>query len=85
MKLRCLVIAVMATMSSWIWGQTPVDVYESTVKIEKQSTHDYLCGLAEDDQLIFSFNSEKGGKIDRVEILEYPSSSRFSPTTKLPK
>jgi len=78
MKLRCCIIAAMAMMSSWIYGQTPVDVYESTVKIEKQSTHEYVCGLAEGDQLMFSFNSEKGGKIDQVEILEYPSSSLFT-------
>lgn len=59
-------------------GQSSINVYESTVKIEKQTTHEYLCGLAEGDQLIFSFESEKGGKIDRVEILEYPSSSQFA-------
>jgi hypothetical protein len=78
MKLRCSMVMVMTALSSWIYGQTPVNVYESTVKIEKQSTHEYLCGLAEGDQLIFSFNAEKGGKMDHVEILEYPSSTLFT-------
>jgi hypothetical protein len=78
MKLRCGIFMVMMTMVSFIMGQNPINVYESTVKIEKQTTHEYLCGLAEGDQLIFSFESEKGGKIDRVEILEYPSSSQFA-------
>lgn len=72
------IIATLLLLSSSIYGQTPIEIYGSTVKIEKQSMHEYLCGLAEGDQLLFSFNSEKGGKIDRVEILEYPSSTRFS-------
>ena len=78
MKLRCGSVALMMAISSWMYGQNPVNVYESTVKIYKQSTHEYLCGLAEGDQLIFSFDSEKGGKIEQVEVLEYPSSSRFA-------
>jgi hypothetical protein len=75
---RNYVIALMISISSFLYGQTPIDIYESTEKIEKQNTQEYLCGLVEGDQLLFSFEVIKGGKLDQVEISEYPSSARFT-------
>lgn len=72
------ILAALLLLAASIYAQTPTEICESTVKIEKQATYEYLCGLADGDQLLFSFNSEKGGKIDRVEILEHPASIRFS-------
>lgn len=73
---------LLAVMVLMFWGRvsalTPVDVYEATVKIDKDTTHEYICGFAEGDQLIFSFESEKGGKLEKVEVIEYPSSLRYS-------
>lgn len=71
-------LLLMVVFCCKLFGQNPIDVYESTVKIEKHETQEYMCGLAEGDQLVFSFNVVKGGKLDKIEILEYPTSSRFA-------
>jgi hypothetical protein len=78
MNLRLGILFCLTMVPITFMGQSPVDVCESTVKVAPQSTDEYLCGLAAGDQLLFSFDSEKGGKIDRIEILEYPSTIRFS-------
>jgi len=78
MNRKYLLISLGVIMSGALCGQNPIDVYEATVRVEKDTTHEYLCGLSEGDQLIFSFESEKGGALEKVEVLEYPSSLRFS-------
>lgn len=75
---KCIFFILMFIGGLHAFGQKVIDVCESTVRIEKDSTCEYLCGLAEGDQLLFSFESVKGGKLEKVEVLEYPSSIRIS-------
>ncbi len=76
--MRKYFLLLMIVFGCRMFGQKPIDVYESTVKIEENETQEYMCGLAEGDQLVFSFDAVKGGKPDKIEILEYPGSLKFS-------
>jgi hypothetical protein len=58
-------------------AQNPIDIYESTMKIGGRGTEEYLCGFAEGDQLVFNFEEINKKELTEVEILEYPSSSKF--------
>ncbi|WP_243349090.1 hypothetical protein [Parabacteroides sp. FAFU027] len=75
---KYILVLVILMLGGKVFALNPVDVYEATVKIEKDTAHEYMCGLAEGDQLIFSCESERGGKLEKIEVLEYPSSLKFS-------
>lgn len=64
-------------LTSLTFGQTPIDVYESTLKVKGMGEETYLCGLAEGDQLIFNFQEINGKELKEVEIIEYPTTSKF--------
>ena len=70
-----LIIAL--TISSMTFGQTPLDVYESTLKVAGMGEETYMCGLSEGDQLIFNFQELNEKELKEVEIIEYPNSSKF--------
>jgi hypothetical protein len=69
----------MALSSSSIFGQpqSTIDIYESTLKVGGMGTEEYLCGFSEGDQLIFNFEEVNGKELKEIEILEYPSASKF--------
>ncbi len=58
-------------------AQTPIDVAENTFKIGGLGAEIVYYGLAEGDQLIFSFEEKNGKELKEVEIIEMPESSRF--------
>jgi hypothetical protein len=60
-----------------IGGQTPVDVAESTVKVNILGEEVLYFGFAEGDKLIFSFEEANGKDLKEVEIVEFPATSRF--------
>jgi hypothetical protein len=74
-KITTLIIAILITLTTN--GQTPIDVYESTIKISGIGEESYMCGLAEGDQLIFNFQEINGKDLKEVEIIEYPSTSKY--------
>lgn len=59
------------------YGQKPVDVAESSIKVGIKGEESVFFGFAEGDQLIFSFEEATGKEMKEVEILEWPSSSKF--------
>ena len=59
------------------YGQQPIDVAESVVKVGIKGEEVVYYGFAEGDQLIFSFEEASGKEMKEVEILEMPSNSRF--------
>lgn len=77
MKTKLIFISIFCFITSRVSAQEPIDVYESTLKISGLGEETFLCGLAEGDQLIFNFNEINGKELKEVEILEYPSSSKF--------
>lgn len=59
------------------FGQTIVDVAENTLKVGALGEEIFYYGFAEGDQLIFNFEEINGKELKEVEIIEYPSSSKF--------
>jgi hypothetical protein len=59
------------------YGQQPIDVAESVVKVGIKGEEVIYYGFAEGDQLIFSFEEATGKEMKEVEILEMPANSRF--------
>ena len=59
------------------FGQKPVDVAESSIKVGIKGEEMIYFGFAEGDKLIFSFEEANGKEMKEVEIVEMPSSSKF--------
>jgi len=55
----------------------PVDVAELTLKVGAVKAEELFYGFAEGDQIVFNFEEVKGKKLKELEIIEYPSSSKF--------
>ena len=66
-------------------GQKPIDVAESSIKVGIKGEEAVYFGFAEGDQLIFSFEETSGKDMKEVEIIEWPSTSKFMEykTTKI--
>src|SRR6188474_1206538 len=60
-----------------VYGQKPVDVAESSVKVGIKAEEMVYYGFAEGDQLIFSFEEATGKEMKEVEIVEMPGTSKF--------
>ena len=59
------------------YGQNPIDVAESSIKVGIKGEEMIYFGFAEGDKLIFSFEEANGKEMKEVEIVEMPSSSKF--------
>ena len=70
-----MMIAGLISLSTY--GQQPIDVAESVVKVGIKGEEAIYFGFAEGDQLIFSFEEANGKEMKEVEILEMPANSRF--------
>lgn len=57
-------------------GQTPVDVAESTLKINILGEEILYFGFAEGDQMIFNFEETNGKELKELEIVEMPGTSK---------
>lgn len=60
-----------------LFGQTPIDVAESTLKVSAFGEEVFYYGFLEGDQLIFNFEEVNKKELKEVEIIELPSSSKF--------
>ena len=60
-----------------LFGQTPVDIAESTLKIGGLGEEVFYYGFSEGDQLIFNFEEANRKELKEIEITELPSSSKF--------
>jgi len=59
------------------YGQQPVDIAETSIKVGIKGEELVYFGFAEGDQLIFSFEEANGKEMKEVEIVEMPSTSKF--------
>jgi len=71
-----LIFFYLVTFSSF--GQSAIDVTEQTIKIASNVEEVLYYGFAEGDQIIFSFSEVNGKELKEIEILEFPSFSKFS-------
>ncbi len=58
------------------YGQTPVDVAESTLKVGILGEEIFYFGFAEGDKLIFNFEEVNGKELKELEIVEMPATSK---------
>jgi hypothetical protein len=65
-------------VSNTILSQQIVDVTEQTIKVGPMKTEEMYFGFAEGDQIIFNFTEADKKDLKEVEIIEYPSNSKFS-------
>lgn len=56
----------------------PIDVAELTLKIRGMKTKEVFYGFAEGDKVMFNFEELHGRSLNKLEIIEYPSSTKFS-------
>lgn len=63
-----------ATMSA----QEPIDVTDQTIKIGGKKEEELYFGFAAGDKILFNFQEANDKELKEVEIVEYPSSSKFS-------
>jgi hypothetical protein len=60
------------------YAQAPVDVTDQTIKIKSSKEEEILFGFAEGDKILFNFEEVNKKDLKEVEILEYPSTTRFA-------
>lgn len=58
-------------------GQESVEVADLTLKIGSLGDEELYYGFAEGDEIIFSFEEQKGKLLKEVEVIELPSQSKF--------
>jgi hypothetical protein len=62
---------------NYAFGQEPIDVAETTLKIAALGEEVFYYGFAEGDKMILNFREVKGKELKEFEIIELPSSSKF--------
>lgn len=75
MKFIFFVLAALFTQL--LFGQTPIEVTESTIKIHTAGEKSFYFGFAEGDQVIFNCEEINGKELNEVEIVEMSSTSKF--------
>ncbi|WP_291131766.1 hypothetical protein [Flavobacterium sp. UBA7682] len=75
-KITCTIVLFLMTLSSF--SQETIDVSEKTIKVPALSEEVFYYGFAEGDKLIFSLEEINGKEVKEIEIIEYPSNSKFS-------
>lgn len=60
------------------FGQEPIDVTEQTIRIGGMKDEEIYFGFAEGDKIIFNFQEADNKELKEIEIVEYPSNSKFS-------
>jgi hypothetical protein len=58
-------------------AQAPIDVAESTLKVQGMNEEVFYYGFAAGDQIIFSFKEADRKTLKEIEIIELPSSTKF--------
>jgi hypothetical protein len=76
MKATILIAALFLSAFTCL-AQTPIDVVENTLKVSAWGEEVFYYGFAEGDQVIFNFNEMKGRDLKEIEIIEWPSTSKF--------
>jgi len=78
MKISTFSLTILLTLTvCFSFGQIPIDIAESTLKVSAFGEEIFYYGFAEGDQLIFNFEEVNGKELKELEITELPSSSKF--------
>lgn len=78
MNKRFVTLILICVLKSTLFAQlTALDVAENTLKVHGLGEEFFHYAFAEGDQLVFNFEEVDGKELKEVEILEYPSASKF--------
>ncbi|HEX6915396.1 MAG TPA: hypothetical protein VF145_09150 [Chitinophagaceae bacterium] len=76
---KIFIIVIALCHAGLLKAQQPVDVAENTVKVGALGGEQvFYYGFAEGDEILFNFVEVNGKELKEVEIIEYPSNSRFT-------
>jgi hypothetical protein len=71
-------VAIILFVAKTTKGQQVIDVTEQTIKVGGLKEEEIYLGFAKGDKIIFNFQEVNNKELKAVEIIEYPSSSKFS-------
>lgn len=72
------IIGLFLFLTTIVFSQTSIDVAEATFKVGGLGEEKvYYYGFCKGDQIVFSFEEMNNKKLTEIEIIEYPSSSKF--------
>jgi len=77
MKKLLILLSVISFWSTSVFGISPIDVAENTLKVDEHSEEVFYYGFAAGDELVLSFKMQKGSSLSELEISEFPSSIKF--------
>ncbi|WP_224994488.1 hypothetical protein [Cesiribacter sp. SM1] len=78
MSSKLVVIALLLFSTVNAFAQTPIDLTEQTIKLGGMKEELLYYGFAEGDKIVFSFQEVGNKEVKEIEVIEYPSSSKFS-------
>ena len=79
MKRKLLLAISFLTLTIQIsFAQNQIDVTDQTIKISALSEQVLYFGFTEGDQILFNLTEINGKELKEVEIIEFPTSSKFS-------
>lgn len=76
--MKLIPLALLLFSSFLACSQEAVELIESTLKLGISEEKEYYFGFAEGDQIVLDVKVIKGKVIEEVEIVEYPTSTKFS-------
>src|SRR5690242_16000403 len=71
------VMIVLLLTGSLLHAQTPIDVFNRTIKINPVSEDTMYFSFAKGDQVVFDFESVSGRDLMEFEVFQYPHFSKF--------
>lgn len=78
MKRKIIFILGLFIWTATAFGQEPIDVTDQTIRIGGMKDEEIYFGFAEGDKIIFNFQEADNKELKEIEIVEYPSNSKFS-------
>lgn len=72
------ILAVYLLVSLHSFSQEPIDVTDQAIKIKGMKEEQIQFGFAAGDKIIFTFKEINNKEMKEVEIIEYPSTSKYS-------
>lgn len=78
MALKSILFFICLVVSLYSFSQEAIDVTEQTIKVKGMKEEEIQLGFAAGDKIIFNFKEVNDKDMKEVEILEYPSTSKFS-------
>lgn len=76
--MRLIFILTFGIFSFSSFSQSAIDITETTIKITALDEQEIYYGFCEGDKLIFNFEEVNGKELKEIEIMEMPTTSRFS-------